>query len=83
MGTKSLACVCRRSPSRSQPTLDGIFAILPPGLPTNGSRSSGSYLPFAKTAVERERSGDLRKSIAERCLGREDYLNRSAGQWMN
>jgi Alpha/beta hydrolase domain len=39
----------------------------------------GSYLPFAKTAAAPERSGDRRKSIAERYVGREDYLNRYAG----
>jgi Alpha/beta hydrolase domain len=33
-----------------------------------------SYLPFAKTAADR--SGDPRKSIAERYSGREDYLTR-------
>src|SRR5207249_4384958 len=40
MGTNSLAFVCPRSPSHSQPTPDGIFAILPLELPTNGSHSS-------------------------------------------
>ena len=35
-----------------------------------------SYLPFPKTAAEREKSGDQRKSIAERYAGREDYLTR-------
>ncbi len=34
----------------------------------------GSYLPFAKTAAER--SGDPRKSIAERYASREEYLAR-------
>jgi len=33
-------------------------------------------LPFAKTAEERAKSGDPRKSIAERYSGREDYLAR-------
>ena len=35
-----------------------------------------SYLPFPKTAADREKSGDPRKSIAERYAGREDYLAR-------
>jgi len=33
-----------------------------------------SYIPFAKTAAAREKSGDPRKSIAERYAGREDYM---------
>ena len=36
----------------------------------------GSYLPFAKTAAERQEKGDPRKSIEERYNGREDYLRR-------
>jgi hypothetical protein len=36
----------------------------------------GSYLPFPKTAEERQRSGDPRKSIAERYASRQEYLNR-------
>ncbi len=35
-----------------------------------------SYLPFPRTAEERQRTGDPRKSIAERYSGREDYLSR-------
>ncbi len=35
-----------------------------------------SYIPFPKTAAEREKSGDPRKSIAERYAGRDDYLAR-------
>jgi len=34
----------------------------------------GSFEPLAKTRQERERSGDARRSIAERYRGREDYL---------
>jgi hypothetical protein len=37
-----------------------------------------SYLPFPKTAAERKKSGDRRKSVAERYAGREDYLARYA-----
>ena len=36
----------------------------------------GSYLPFPKTAEERQRTGDPRKSIAERYSSRQEYLNR-------
>ena len=77
MGTTSLAFVCPRSPSRSQPTPDGIFAILPLGLPTNGSRSSARICRLQREP--REKSGDPRESIAERYLDREDYLNRYSG----
>jgi hypothetical protein len=35
-----------------------------------------SYLPFPTTAAEGQKSGDPRKSIAERYLNREDYMNR-------
>ena len=35
-----------------------------------------SYLPFPRTAAERQTSGDPRKSIAERYGNREDYLAR-------
>jgi hypothetical protein len=36
----------------------------------------GSYLPFPKTAEERQRTGDPRKSITERYGSRQEYLNR-------
>jgi len=36
----------------------------------------GSFLPFPKTAAERQQSGDPRKSIAERYTSREDYMQR-------
>lgn len=35
-----------------------------------------SYLPFPKNAAERQKSGDPRRSIAERYSGREDYITR-------
>jgi hypothetical protein len=35
---------------------------------------AGSYIPFAKTKAERERSGDPRLSIEERYASRADYL---------
>jgi hypothetical protein len=36
----------------------------------------GSFIPFAATASERRRSGDPRRSIAERYPSKEDYLAR-------
>jgi Alpha/beta hydrolase domain len=38
----------------------------------------GSYVPFPKTVAERHRTGDPRKSIAERYAGPGDYLARYA-----
>jgi hypothetical protein len=35
-----------------------------------------SYIPFPRTADDRRRTGDPRKSIAERYAGRQDYLDR-------
>jgi Alpha/beta hydrolase domain len=36
----------------------------------------GSFLPFAATKAERERTNDARPSIEERYHGRDDYVNR-------
>ncbi len=36
----------------------------------------GSFLPFARTKAEREKSGDPRPSIEERYKGKDDYLAR-------
>lgn len=36
----------------------------------------GSFLPFAATKAERERTSDTRPSIEERYHGRDDYVNR-------
>ncbi len=36
----------------------------------------GSFIPFAKTAAEREKSGDPRLSVAERYTSREQYMGR-------
>jgi hypothetical protein len=36
----------------------------------------GSFLPFAKTKADREKSGDPRPSIEERYKGKDDYLAR-------
>jgi len=46
------------------------------GAPDQRVSFEASYIPFPKTAAERQRLGDPRKSIAERYPGREDYLSR-------
>ena len=38
----------------------------------------GSFIPFAKTAADREQSGDPRLSIAERYSSRDEYLGKFA-----
>jgi len=44
------------------------------GAPTERVSFEASYIPFPKTAADRERTHDPRKSIAERYAGRDDYL---------
>ncbi len=46
------------------------------GAPDQRLPFEGSYLPFPKTAADRKKSGDPRKSIAERYSSRQDYLDR-------
>jgi Alpha/beta hydrolase domain len=46
------------------------------GAPDQRVAFEASYLPFPRTAAEREKTGDPRKSIAERYVNREDYLVR-------
>lgn len=46
------------------------------GAPDQRVSFEASFLPFAKTAADREKSADPRKSIAERYSSREDYLSR-------
>jgi hypothetical protein len=36
----------------------------------------GSYIPFARTKTEREKTKDPRPSVEERYTGREEYLKR-------
>ena len=48
------------------------------GAPDQRVAFEGSFLPFPRTADERKKSGDPRRSIAERYAGREDYLARYA-----
>jgi hypothetical protein len=44
------------------------------GMPQEKISFVGSYIPFPKTAAERERTHDPRSSIAERYKSREEYL---------
>lgn len=44
------------------------------GAPDQRVSFEASYIPFPKTATEQQRSGDPRKSIAERYSGRDDYM---------
>jgi hypothetical protein len=46
------------------------------GAPDQRVAFEASYLPFPKTAAERRKAGDPRKSIAERYSDREDYMTR-------
>jgi hypothetical protein len=46
------------------------------GAPDQRVSFEASYLPFPKTAADRQKTGDPRKSIAERYTSREEYLNR-------
>jgi len=46
------------------------------GAPEQRCAFVGSYIPFARTAEERKKSGDPRKSVAERYTSREDYMAR-------
>jgi hypothetical protein len=46
------------------------------GAPEQRVAFEASYLPFPSSAAERQKTGDPRKSIAERYTGREDYLGR-------
>jgi hypothetical protein len=48
------------------------------GAPDQRVSFEASYIPFPKTEAEREKTGDPRKSIAERYSSREDYLTRYA-----
>jgi len=46
------------------------------GAPEQRVSFEASYIPFAKSATERQRSGDPRPSIAERYSGHDDYMAR-------
>jgi hypothetical protein len=45
------------------------------GAPDEMFSMVGSFIPFARTKAEREKSNDPRRSIEERYTGREDYLS--------
>lgn len=46
------------------------------GAPDRLASEIGSYLPLPRARADREKTGDSRKSIAERYAGLEDYLGR-------
>jgi hypothetical protein len=46
------------------------------GAPEQRVSFLGSWIPLAKTAEERKKSGDPRPSIAERYLSQEEYMGR-------
>lgn len=46
------------------------------GAPDQRVSFEDSYIPFAKTAAERQRNGDPRRSIEERYPSQKDYLSR-------
>jgi hypothetical protein len=45
------------------------------GAPDQRVSFEGSYLPFPKTAADRQRTGDPRKSVAERYANERDYMS--------
>ena len=55
---------------------DWAFRSERTGAPDTLVAMAGSYIPFAKTRVEREKNKDPRASIEERYPSREDYLHR-------
>ena len=46
------------------------------GAPDQRVSFEASYLPFPRTAIERQKAGDPRKSIAERYSDRNDYIRK-------
>ena len=48
------------------------------GAPERLASEIGSYLPLPRSKADREKSGDSRKSIAERYAGKDDYLGKIA-----
>ena len=48
------------------------------GAPDRRTSFLGSFLPFARSAADREKSGDPRASIAERYASREQYMGKFA-----
>ena len=48
------------------------------GAPDRLAGEIGSYIPFARTKADRERTGDPRPSIEERYKSRDEYVGRIA-----
>src|SRR5262249_47446024 len=46
------------------------------GAPDQRVSFEGSYLPFPKTAADRQKTGDPRKSVAERYADKQDYITK-------
>jgi hypothetical protein len=46
------------------------------GAPEEIQSMVGSFIPFARTKAEREKTGDSRPSIEERYASKEDYLKK-------
>jgi len=46
------------------------------GAPEEIQSMVGSFIPFARTKAEREKTGDPRPSIEERYASKEDYLRK-------
>jgi hypothetical protein len=68
-----------RSPEQSVPLgtyADWAFRSEAIGAPDTLIAMAGSFVPFAKTRAEREKSGDPRLSIEERYTSRADYLRK-------
>src|SRR5262249_44634069 len=65
-----------RSRPRSPPTRDGTCVGPAIGAPDELFSMQGSWIPFARTKGEREKSGDPRLSLEERYTDREDYLKK-------
>jgi hypothetical protein len=68
-----------RTPEQAVPLgtyMDWAFRSEAWGAPDTLIAMAGSFLPFAKTRAEREKTSDPRLSIEERYSGRADYLRR-------
>jgi hypothetical protein len=48
------------------------------GAPDRLAGEIGSYIPFARTKADRDRTGDPRLSIEERYRGRDEYVGKFA-----
>ena len=71
----------RRAPAAKSPFRSATYAswnLRDPSIGAPDQRVSfeASYIPFPKTAAERQKTGDPRKSIAERYSDRNDYMTK-------